>query len=53
MANDIGDCIEALSRFLDIDNVQCEIGKLEQTMSAPDFWQNQLLAIETVAIARL
>jgi peptide chain release factor 2 len=46
-ANGINDRIKTLSIFLDIDGVKHEIGKLEESMSAPGFWNNQLLAKET------
>jgi peptide chain release factor 2 len=45
-ANAINDRIKTLSAFLDIDNLRHEIGKMEESMSAPDFWNNQLLAKE-------
>jgi peptide chain release factor 2 len=46
-ANGINDRIKTLSTFLDIDGVKHEIGKIEESMSAPGFWNNQLLAKET------
>ncbi|MDR2628813.1 MAG: hypothetical protein LBC30_02375, partial [Puniceicoccales bacterium] len=46
-ANAINDRIKILSTFLDIDNAKHEIGKMEESMSAPNFWDNQFLAKET------
>jgi peptide chain release factor 2 len=46
-ASAINDRIKTLSTFLDIDNIKHEIGKIEESMSVPDFWNNQLLAKET------
>jgi peptide chain release factor 2 len=46
-ANAISDRIKILSTFLDIDKVKHEMCKMEENMSAPDFWDNQFLAKET------
>jgi hypothetical protein len=45
-ASEITDPIRALSAFPDIDDIKCEIGKLESGLTAPNFWNESFLAKE-------